>query len=85
MKKDFGRELTEVYTIVKRMDKQLFGNGQPGMLKNIETEMDGIRSKLGMHDTKIKMLDNFDKTIKWSIGTFITLILTNIGLIIKIV
>lgn len=73
----------ETHTTVKDMKRRLFGNGQPGELQLIEKEIDNINIKLSKHSLKIQNHDNLSKNIKWAIGAFVTFILTNIGLLVK--
>lgn len=70
---DLIREISAMHETVKRLDKRIFGNGQPGIVQEI-TEL-----KL-----KINNLEVSGKLIKGAIITFVTFIITNITLIAKV-
>lgn len=40
-----GRELAVMKTVLDRLDKSLFGNGQPGIVKEHETRLKSIEAK----------------------------------------
>ena len=73
------KTLTEVETTVKRMDRQLFGNGGPG-------EIGQIKKTLIRHDNRLDDAEHFHTGIRWAwwgIATVITVVGVIIGWLIS--
>lgn len=39
---DYGRELAIASTFLRKLDKSLFGNGQPGLIQRLEERVDNL-------------------------------------------
>ena len=59
--------LVEMQAAVNRMEHELFGNGQPGRLKEIEASIDKVNERVDAHE-------NFKSTIKGAFATISTLV-----------